>query len=134
MLHSHAFVCPQADALQYRHAVRRLDEGAATPRDIIGGVCPDDDHRAHLLAREGQQTIGILEQDDRLAGDLPCKLSVFPYRKRADLGRMIKEAKGEHRAQDAPHFVVEGSQAHLPRMNRLHEPFGEELRTSHLLV
>src|SRR5947208_7990161 len=77
VLHPDGLACVPPDALQYAHRVRWLDEGTPTPRDGVVGVGPDDGHRLHLVARQGQQPPGVLQQDDPLARDLSRKLPVL---------------------------------------------------------
>ena len=41
------------------------------------GVATDDGQRMHLVARQGQQLPGVLQQDDPFAGDLSRLLPVL---------------------------------------------------------
>ena len=53
---------------------------------------------------------------------------------RSDLDEMLEEPVREHSAQHPPYLVIKGSQAHLPRLDRLQQLLTEELRAGHFLV
>ena len=72
------------------------------------------------MARQWEQPIRILQQDNSFACDLARKLSMLLHRKISDLDRLIEETKCEHGAQDPVHLVVKCGDAHLPCLDGLH--------------
>ncbi len=72
------------------------------------------------MARQWEQPIRILQQDNPFACDLARKLPMLLHRKRSDLDRPIEETKCEHGAQDPMHLVVKSGDAHLPHLDRLY--------------
>ena len=86
------------------------------------------------IARQGEQRLTVLQQDDPLAGNRSRPLPMFLDGEGANPDGMLEEAQDEHGAQDATHLVFQGCHTHLSRLNSLDQPVSEVRRSWHLLV